>query len=147
MSSTALTFQSAAEHRAWLATQARLPRGFRAGTATLEFAPVEVPTKRGRMTLTLVALDRPSTAFAAAFTRNAFPGAPVLVGRRRLAEPLLGALVVNNKVSNVCAPGGEEAAERVCGEAARLLGLAPTQVLPSSTGVIGWRLPVEAMLS
>src|SRR6266568_4547263 len=85
MSSTALTFQSAAEHRAWLATQARLPRGFRAGTATLEFAPVEVPTKRGRMTLTLVALDRPSTAFAAAFTRNAFPGAPVLVGRRRAA--------------------------------------------------------------
>ncbi|HZZ84125.1 MAG TPA: bifunctional ornithine acetyltransferase/N-acetylglutamate synthase [Anaeromyxobacteraceae bacterium] len=147
MASTALTFQSAAEHRAWLATQARLPRGFRAGTAALEFAPVEVPTKRGRMNLTLVALDRPSAAFAAAFTRNAFPGAPVLVGRRRLAEPRLGALVVNNKVSNVCAPGGEEAAERICAEAARLLGLAPAEVLPSSTGVIGWRLPVEPMLS
>ncbi len=147
MSSTALSFPSAAAHRAWLATQARLPRGFRAGTASLEFAPVEVPSKRARMNLSLIALERPTASFAAAFTRNAFPGAPVRVGRRRLAEPRLGALVVNNKVSNVCAPGGEEAAERICAEVARLLGLAPAEVLPSSTGVIGWRLPVEAMLS
>jgi glutamate N-acetyltransferase / amino-acid N-acetyltransferase len=49
-------------------------------------------------------------------------------------------------VSNVCAPGGLEAAERVCAGAAGLLGLSPEQVLPASTGVIGWRLPVERML-
>ena len=97
------------------------------------------------MNLALLALDRPTTAFAAMFTRNAFPGAPVVVGRRRLAEPRLGALVVNNKISNVCAPGGVEAAERICAEAARRLGIAPSEVLPSSTGVIGWRLPVEPM--
>jgi glutamate N-acetyltransferase/amino-acid N-acetyltransferase len=69
------------------------------------------------------------------------------VGRRRLEAPALAAIVVNNKVSNVCAPGGVEAAERVCAEAARLLGVAPGEVLPSSTGVIGWRLPVDAMLA
>jgi glutamate N-acetyltransferase/amino-acid N-acetyltransferase len=145
MPSTSLVFASRAEHRAWLERQAALPAGFRAGTAALEFTPVEVP-KRARMSLTLVALDRPTDSFAAMFTRNAFPGAPVLVGRRRLAGPRLGALLVNNKVSNVCAPGGVEASERLCAEAARLLGIEAGEVLPSSTGVIGWRLPVDAMV-
>src|SRR5918912_1557952 len=145
MPSTALAFATAAEHRAWIASQARLPAGFRVGTATLAFTPVEVP-KPARMNLSLVALDRPTPAFAAKLTRNAFPGAPVLVARSRLASARLGALVVNNKVSNVCAPDGLAAAERVCGEAARLLGLERDEVLPSSTGVIGWRLPVEAMV-
>jgi glutamate N-acetyltransferase / amino-acid N-acetyltransferase len=145
MPSTSLSFASRAEHRAWIETQAALPEGFRVGTCTLEFVPVEVP-KPGRMTLTLVALDRPTPAFGAQFTRNAFPGAPVIVGRRRLEAPALGALVVNNKVSNVCAPGGVEASERVCAEAARLLGLGADEILPASTGVIGWRLPVDRMV-
>jgi glutamate N-acetyltransferase / amino-acid N-acetyltransferase len=146
MPSTSLTFASKAEHRAWLESQAALPEGFRVGTCAFDFVPVEVP-KPGRMNLTLIALDRPSPAFAAKFTRNAFPGAPVIVGRRRLGGEALGALVVNNKVSNVCAPGGVEASERVCAEAGRLLGLAPEQVLPCSTGVIGWRLPVDGMVA
>ena len=145
MPHTAFTFADRAAHRAWVESQSGLPAGFRVGTASLEFVPVEVP-KPSRMNITLIAHDRPTPAFAAKFTRNAFPGAPVLVGRRRLAGPALGAIVVNNKVSNVCAPGGVEAAERVCAEAARALGLAPEEVLPSSTGVIGWRLPVDAML-
>jgi glutamate N-acetyltransferase/amino-acid N-acetyltransferase len=139
-------FASRAAHRAWLESQAALPDGFRIGTTTLEFVPVEAP-KPGRMRLTLLALDRPTPAFGARFTRNAFPGAPVIVGRRRLDGPSLGAIVVNTKVSNVCAPGGVEAAERVAAEAARLLGLAADQVLPSSTGVIGWRLPVDRMVA
>jgi glutamate N-acetyltransferase/amino-acid N-acetyltransferase len=141
-----LTFAHRAEHRAWLAGQSGLPEGFRAGAAELEFTPVEVP-RPSRMRLALLALDRPSPVFAAKFTRNAFPGAPVVVGRRLLAAPALGAVVVNTKVSNVCAPGGVEASERVAAEAARLLGLAPGEVLPASTGVIGWRLPVDAMLA
>jgi glutamate N-acetyltransferase/amino-acid N-acetyltransferase len=146
MPSASLTFATRAEHRAWLESQAALPEGFRVGTAALEFVPAELP-KPARMRLALIALDRPTPAFAAKFTRNAFPGAPVIVGRRRLDAPALAAIVVNNKISNVCAPGGVEAAERVCAEAARLLGVAPGEVLPSSTGVIGWRLPVDAMLS
>jgi glutamate N-acetyltransferase / amino-acid N-acetyltransferase len=145
MPSTSLTFASRAEHRAWVATQAALPAGFRTGTCTFEFVPVEVP-KPGRMNLTVVALDAPSPAFAAKFTRNAFPGAPVIVGRRRLEGAALGALVVNNKISNVCAPGGVEASERLCAEAGQRLGLAAPEVLPCSTGVIGWTLPVDRMV-
>ena len=146
VSSTVLTFSDHAAHRAWLAAQAALPAGFRVGTARFEFTPAEAP-KPARMTLTLLALDRPTADFAAVFTKNAFPGAPVIIGRRRLGEPTLGAIIINNKISNVCAPGGVETSERVCAETARLLGLAPTQVLPSSTGVIGWGLPVDAMVA
>ncbi|HEY1793902.1 MAG TPA: bifunctional ornithine acetyltransferase/N-acetylglutamate synthase [Opitutaceae bacterium] len=144
MPSTQLTFADRASHRAWLASNAALPAGFRVGTARFDFVPAEAP-KPARMTLTLIALERPSADFAAVFTRNAFPGAPVLVGRQRLSAPALRAVVINNKVSNVCAPGGVDAAERICAEAGRLLGCAPGEILPSSTGVIGWGLPVAAM--
>jgi glutamate N-acetyltransferase/amino-acid N-acetyltransferase len=146
MPSTALTFASREAHRAWLADQARLPRGFRAGAATFEFTPFEVE-KPARMRLSLLTLDRPTEAFGAVFTRNAFPGAPVIVGRKRLAGARLGAILVNNKISNVCAPGGVEASERLCREAAKALGLSPEELLPSSTGVIGWRLPVDSMVA
>ena len=146
VSSTAQVFSSRVVHRAWLASQAALPAGFRVGTTRLAFTPAEAP-KPAEMTLALLALDRPTADFAAVFTRNAFPGAPVLIGRRRLAEPALGAVVVNNKISNVCAPAGVEDAEAVCAAAARRLGCRPAEVLPSSTGVIGWRLPVDAMVA
>lgn len=140
-----MQFATENDHRQWLASQAALPRGFRVGTTRFSFTPVEV-AKPALMNLTLIALDRPTPDFAAVFTRNAFPGAPVLIGRQRLAEPCLGAVLVNNKVSNVCAPGGVAASERLCAAAGALLGIGATAVLPSSTGVIGWRLPVDAMV-
>jgi len=144
--STNLTFQNRNEHRAWLASQAALPAGFRVGTTRFDFVPREAP-KPAKMTLTLIALDRPTPDFAVVFTRNAFPGAPIIVGRQRLAERTLGAIIVNNKISNVCAPGGVEASERICAETARLLGISAKEILPSSTGVIGWTLPVDAIIA
>ena len=144
--STQLSFSNRDSHRAWLGTQALLPAGFRVGTTRFEFIPREAP-KPARMTLTLLALDVPTPDFAAVFTRNAFPGAPILVGRARLGEPTIGAVIINNKISNVCAPDGVASAERIAGETARLLGIAPTAVLPCSTGVIGWSLPVESMIA
>jgi glutamate N-acetyltransferase/amino-acid N-acetyltransferase len=146
VSSTSLTFANRDDHRRWLASQAALPAGFRVGCTRFEFMPKEAP-KPAKMTLTLLALDQPTTSFAAMFTRNAFPGAPVIVGRKRLAEPALGAVIINNKISNVCAPGGVETSERICAATAQALGLAPTQVLPCSTGVIGWTLPADAMIA
>ncbi len=146
MSSTNLTFSLREAHRAWLDTQAVLPAGFRVGTTSLSFIPAEKP-KPAKMNLTLVALDRPTPDFAALYTRNAFPGAPVIIGRRRLDEATIGALVVNNKVANVCAPDGVSIAERWCEAVATGLGLQGRQVLPNSTGVIGWRMPEDAMLA
>ena len=145
MPTTDLSFPSREAHRAWLMSQAALPRGFRVGTSRFEFVPVEVP-KPSKMALTIIALDQPTSRFAAMFTKNAFPGAPILVGRKRLAEPTLGAVIINNKISNVCAPDGVAASETVCAATATALGLTPGQILPSSTGVIGWSLPVAAMV-
>jgi glutamate N-acetyltransferase/amino-acid N-acetyltransferase len=139
-----MTFSSRAEHRAWLAAQAALPRGFRVGSERFEFVPAETG-RTARMVLTLLALDRPTRSFAGLFTRNAFPGAPVIVGRRRMEGERLGAVVVNNRISNVAAPGGVAAVERICAAAGKLLGFAPEEVLASSTGVIGWRLPIDEM--
>ena len=145
MPTTNLTFADRAAHRAWLESQAALPAGFRVGTARFEFVPVEVP-KPSKMAITLIALEKPTASFAAMFTKNAFPGAPILVGRTRLDAPTLGAVVINNKISNVCAPDGVAASERVCAATAAALGLQADQILPSSTGVIGWSLPVTAMV-
>jgi glutamate N-acetyltransferase/amino-acid N-acetyltransferase len=145
MPSTDLVFASQAEHRAWLASQSQLPRGFRVGTTRFPFVPVEVH-KPAQMTLTLIRLDRPTTAFAAMFTKSAFPGAPVIIGKKRLAAPALSAIIVNNKVANDCAPGGVESAERVAAALASSFGVEASEILPSSTGVIGWRLPADAMI-
>lgn len=140
------SFSNESSYLASLSTS--LPIGFRVGAHKLEFRPQEVPTMQAKMTVTLIAMDKPTDAYAALFTKNAFPGAPVIIGRSRLAEKdgQLQAVVVNNKVSNVCAPGGVEAAEEVCAATASALGLnSSSLVFPSSTGVIGWRIPVKAM--
>jgi glutamate N-acetyltransferase/amino-acid N-acetyltransferase len=146
MASTDLRFQNRAAHRAWLETQAPLPAGFRVGATRFAFTPAELP-RTAYMNLVLVALDRPTPSFGAVFTKNAFPGAPVILGRRRLAAPAVGGILVNNKISNVCAPGGVETAERLCAGAARALGFGPEEVLCASTGVIGWTLPERDMLA
>ncbi|WP_414661247.1 bifunctional ornithine acetyltransferase/N-acetylglutamate synthase [Horticoccus sp. 23ND18S-11] len=146
MPSTNLSFPTREAHRAWLASQAALPAGFRIGGTRFEFMPKEAP-KPAKMTLTLIALEQPTTAFAAMFTRNAFPGAPIIVGRKRLLEPTLGAIIINNKISNVCAPDGVATSEQICAATAKHLGFTPAQVLPSSTGVIGWSLPAEAIIA
>lgn len=78
-----------------------------------------------------------------------FPGSPVIVGRKRVASGgPLHAIVINNKVSNVCSGGdGVADSELVCEAVAKALNLpgGSSSVLPSSTGVIGWRLPATEL--
>jgi glutamate N-acetyltransferase/amino-acid N-acetyltransferase len=78
-----------------------------------------------------------------------FPGAPIIVGKDRVAEGgPLHAIVINNKVSNVCGGGdGVADSEMVCEAVAAALKLpgGAKSVLPSSTGVIGWRLPAKEL--
>jgi glutamate N-acetyltransferase / amino-acid N-acetyltransferase len=85
-----------------------------------------------------------SAAAAALFTRNRFPGAPIVVGRDIIRGGRLSAVVVNSRVSNVgTGEEGIENARRMGRAAAAELGVPPEQVLMSSTGVIGIRLPIE----
>jgi len=81
---------------------------------------------------------------AAVFTRNRFPGAPVIVGRKHIAKGFVQALVVNSKNANVAIgnQGIDDAIEtcRIVGEE---LSINPYEVLPFSTGVIGRPLPMD----
>ncbi|KAG7369454.1 arginine biosynthesis bifunctional protein ArgJ [Nitzschia inconspicua] len=143
-------FSSAEAYLEYLETVSQLPKGFATGTADGTFISVEAPGL-GNLKIrgTIIQLtDGPTESWAACFTSNKFPGAPIKVGRKRLASGgPLQALVINNKVSNVCSGGdGEADAELVCQAVADALKLeSASLVLPSSTGVIGWRLPAKEL--
>ncbi len=99
--------------------------------------------KAGRKDLTVFLLDE-GAAVAGVFTRNRFCAAPVQVCREHLARGDIRALVINT--GNANAGTGDEGlvrARTTCIAAARLLHLAPEQVLPFSTGVIMEQLPVD----
>lgn len=133
------TYTNAKEYLASLEPHAVLPEGFKVSTHSFDFHPMEIPSRTARMTMTLIALDKPTDKFAAMFTSNTFPGAPVLVGRKRLqTSTAVQAIVINNKISNVCAPGGVQDSENICQEVAKQLHLPSADyVIPSSTGIIG----------
>lgn len=114
----------------------RFPRGFSCASRLIGLK------KEGR-DLSLFACDL-DAASAAVFTRNQFPGAPVVLGRETIRGGQLRGIVVNSKVSNVAT--GEEGlanARRMAAAAAKELRCNPRQILVSSTGVIGVQLPIE----
>jgi len=140
------TYSSENQYLAALQDRSALPAGFRAATTPLTFFPAEKKMAQPmKMNLSLILLDEPTAAFAAVYTRNSMPGAPVLIGRERLSNPLLRGVLVNNRISNVCTPGGKENAVRLMDSLGRVLGAPGGQFLPASTGIIGWGLPVEEM--
>jgi len=121
------TFDSQAEYLNYLNEISSLPAGFSVGTTRFDFRPFEVD-KILQMNLTLVVLDNPTSSIAAAFTSNQFPGGPIIVGKDRLrSSPSLQAVVINNKISNVCPGGlsdrGVSDSESVCSIVATGLGL------------------------
>ncbi len=141
-------YESTAEYEKDLAAQSLLPEGFRVSTGRLEFHPAELPgEKLFPMNITLIEIPDGTDSFAGVFTRNAFPGAPVLLCRERINGPVLRGVLVNNKVANVCAPGGLESAKRVTGSLAEYAGGKGDEYLYASTGVIGWRIPEREICS
>ena len=98
----------------------------------------------------LASVQIPAGASAAAvFTTNRVVAAPLEVDREHLKRSFgrVSFLIVNAGNAN-CATGavGRRDCERVCREAARLLKIRPESVFPSSTGVIGVRLPAEKIV-
>ncbi len=96
-----------------------------------------------RLDLALIVCDR-RAATAGVFTTNRFAAAPIDVCRDHLARSIGGtrAVVINSGCAN--AATGDEGVRRARAVAiatARLLGCHPTDVLVSSTGVIGRPLP------
>ena len=100
--------------------------------------------KPGRRDLVVFDLAEGS-AVAGVFTTNRFCAAPVQICQQRLAEGrAVRALLVNTGNANAgTGADGLARARRSCEALAGLLGLAPEQVLPFSTGVIMETLPVD----
>jgi glutamate N-acetyltransferase/amino-acid N-acetyltransferase len=83
-------------------------------------------------------------AAAGMFTQNLFCGAPVIIGREHLADGHAQALVINSKYANVAmGQQGLENAREIARLVAAELNIAPQDVIPSSTGVIGRPLPMD----
>lgn len=113
-----------------------MPRGFRCASRNIGLKP-----KANDLALFVSEVD---AAAAAVFTRNQFPGAPIIVGRETVKGGVLRGIVVNSKVSNVATgQRGIENARRMAAAAAKEIGTTPDRVLVSSTGVIGVPLPIE----
>ncbi len=113
----------------------RFPLGFRCASRN-------VGLKKSGADLSLFVSEVTASA-AALFTRNRFPGAPIIVGREIIAGGRLRAIVVNSKVSNVgTGEAGIRDARLMGSAAAGELGVSPEEVLMCSTGVIGNRLPI-----
>ncbi|MBC8088679.1 MAG: bifunctional glutamate N-acetyltransferase/amino-acid acetyltransferase ArgJ [Phycisphaerae bacterium] len=116
------------------------PRGFRCASRNVGLKP-------SAKDLTLFASDVDAAA-AAVFTRNHFPGAPIILGRETMRGGSLRGVVANSKVSNVATgTRGVDNARRMAAAAARELGTDAGRVLVSSTGVIGVPLPIEKIES
>jgi glutamate N-acetyltransferase/amino-acid N-acetyltransferase len=102
-----------------------------------------VGIKDATLDLTVIYSTVPARA-AAMFTRNRFPGAPVIVGRKHIANGFAQALVINSKNANVAmGKRGIDNAIETCRIVGEELEINPYDVLPFSTGVIGRPLPME----
>ena len=93
----------------------------------------------------VVAADVPVPT-AAVFTRSLFAGPSVTLSRRHVADGRSRAVVVVSKNANVATgPQGVADAAELADVVAARLGADPTDVVVTSTGVIGRRYPMERM--
>jgi glutamate N-acetyltransferase / amino-acid N-acetyltransferase len=102
---------------------------------------------RGRPDLTLIELA-PGSTVAGLFTKSLLPGHPVRWCRAILPYGQARALVVNAGQANVMVgPAGDAVVRTEAEAAAKLLGARPEEIYIASTGVIGERLDVGAVVA
>ncbi|MGB7797132.1 MAG: bifunctional glutamate N-acetyltransferase/amino-acid acetyltransferase ArgJ [Pseudonocardiaceae bacterium] len=102
----------------------------------------------GGSDLALVVNDGPTVAAAGVFTRNQVKAAPVLWSAQVLTERRLRAVVLNAGGANACTgPGGFQDTHATAERVATVLECGAVEVAVCSTGLIGERLPLEAVLA
>jgi glutamate N-acetyltransferase / amino-acid N-acetyltransferase len=119
------------------------PKGFEAAGIHCGIKPGDAPD------LSLVATaSRAPVAAAGVFTTNKAKAAPVLISQRHLTDGRAAAVVLNSGNANAATgePGRDDA-RRTCALVAGGIGAEPTDVLVCSTGLIGYRLPMDAIES
>ncbi|MEU7695831.1 bifunctional glutamate N-acetyltransferase/amino-acid acetyltransferase ArgJ [Microbispora hainanensis] len=117
------------------------PLGFRA-------AGVAAGIKSGgARDLALVVNDGPSRAAAGVFTSNRFKAAPVLWSAQVLSGGRVRAVVLNSGGANACTgPLGFQDTHATAEKVAEVLDDSAAEIAVCSTGLIGERLPMDALL-
>jgi glutamate N-acetyltransferase / amino-acid N-acetyltransferase len=124
---------------------ARLPKGFRAGTAT---AGVKAS---GRPDLSVVLVEGGDGAVAATFTPNRFASAPVLLAREHLADSggrygrTAALLSVSGCANAATGDGGLADQRRLAEVLASTIGTQAQRTLAVATGMIGPRYPMDKL--
>jgi glutamate N-acetyltransferase/amino-acid N-acetyltransferase len=118
------------------------PAGFRAAGVTAGLKA------SGRPDLALVVNDGPLAVAAGVFTSNRVVAAPVVWSRTAVGDGVARAVVLNSGGANACTgPEGFADTHRTAEDTGAALGVDPGDVLVCSTGLIGERLPMEALLA
>ena len=100
----------------------------------------------GRADLALVSNLGPLHAAAGVFTSNRFSAAPVQWSQRAIADGRLAAVVLNSGGANACTgDAGYADSVRTAELVGEALGCPAEQVAVCSTGLIGVRLPMDAV--
>ena len=117
------------------------PAGFRAAGVTAGLKA------SGRPDLALVVNDGPRRDAAAVFTRNRVEAAPVTWSRVAVADGRIDAIVLTSGGANACTgPEGFADTHTTAEHVADALGISSGDVLVCSTGLIGERLDLPALL-
>jgi glutamate N-acetyltransferase/amino-acid N-acetyltransferase len=122
-------------------------RGGLGAVPGVQLAGVHAGIKKRKPDLALVLFDKPQNC-ASVITTNEIKAAPLLVSESHIAASgtNMRAIVVNAGCANACTgERGERDARATARQAAALLGIEQTQVIVSSTGVIGVYLPMDRM--
>ena len=118
------------------------PAGFRAAGVTAGLKA------SGRPDVAVVVNDGPSHAAAAVFTTNRVEAAPVTWSRVAVADGRIDAVVLNSGGANACTgPEGFADTHSTAEHLAAALGVSSGDVLVCSTGLIGERLDMPALLA
>jgi glutamate N-acetyltransferase/amino-acid N-acetyltransferase len=102
----------------------------------------------GGLDLALVVNEGPCQAAAGVFTRNQVKAAPVLWTAQVLDGRRLRAVVLNAGGANACTgPAGFQDTHATAERVAKVLDCGAIEIAVCSTGLIGERLPIEAVLA
>ncbi|NUR30654.1 MAG: bifunctional glutamate N-acetyltransferase/amino-acid acetyltransferase ArgJ [Catenulispora sp.] len=102
----------------------------------------------GNPDLALVVNDGPLHAAAGVFTSNRVKAAPVQWSEQVLKGGTVAAVVLNSGGANACTgPAGFQDTHKTAEETADLLSTSAAEIAVCSTGLIGVRLPMDALLS
>ena len=104
-----------------------------------------IKKNRTKPDVALIVSDVPATA-AAVYTQNLVKGAPLTVTKNHIANGIAQAVICNSGNANTCNADGIQIAECMAALVEKATGIAATDVIVASTGVIGQPLsltPIE----